>query len=468
MREWKDNRGLNSLLEVCILDTRISSNRTDKLTRIRKNGAPAYPCRRPARPKVSKKESAHMNLKTAFRYVSIASLLTTVASAQNGITDQQNALDSIGERFPDFLSRVEAESTSVKRDAIIDAYMERLSSYGRPYVDGDTIYIAYKGIAKRVGVPSDLNGWNASADTMKRIRGTNFFHLTKVVDEAARFEYKLALDSTWILDPFNSQQAMGGYGPNSEVWMPTYSPPKEIEYRTGSPHGALDTFAVKSKLLRRTHPVFVYTPPGYKQSNQVYPTMYVTDGGEYITLALMLNVLDNLIAERRIQPIVAIFVDPRTDIRDSQTSKRMVDYTMSDTFVNFLITEVRPNFLKKYRLDTRAEQTGIMGESLGGLFATYAAYTHPEVFGLAAAQSPAYWIKDRALITIISQGTRKPIRLYIDTGTIRDAQDDARRMKRVLEEKGYPLHYAEYPEAHNWVNWRARIDDILTFFWGLE
>jgi len=409
-----------------------------------------------------------MNRWAAFKYVGIALLLTTVVSAQNRISDHQSPLDILGERFSDFLARVETHPAPTRRAEVTKAYVEKLKKYARPYIEGDTVYFVYEGGATRVGVPSDLNGWNAAVDTMKRIQGTSFFYLRKVVDEAARFEYKLAVDSTWILDPFNSQQAMGGYGPNSEVWMPTYSPPKEIGYKTDIRHGALDTFAVKSKLLKRTHPVFVYTPPGYKQSKQLYPTMYVTDGGEYITLALMLNVLDNLIAEKRIQPIVAIFVDPRTDIRDSETSKRMIDYVMSDTFVNCLITEVRAKFLKQYRLDARPEQTGIMGASLGGLIATYAAYTHPEVFGLAAAQSPAYWIKDRAIITMISQGAKKPIRLYIDTGTIRDAQDDARRMKTILEEKEYPLHYAEYPEAHNWANWRARVDDILTYFWSLE
>ena len=409
-----------------------------------------------------------MNLKAAFRYLSIASLLTTVASGQSRISGHQNALDIIGERFTDFLTRVEAESAAPKRAEIIDVFVERLNKYGRPYIEGDTIYFVYQGTARGVSVPSDLNGWNASVDIMRRVRGTSFFYLKKVVDDAARFEYKLAVDSTWILDPFNSQQAMGGYGPNSEVWMPTYSPPKEIEYRNDIRHGAVDTFVIKSKLLNRTHLVFVYTPWGYKQSKQLYPTMYVTDGGEYISLALMLNVLDNLIANKLIQPIVAIFIDPRTDIRDSQTSKRMVDYTMSDTFVNFLITEVRAKFIKQYRLDARPERTGIMGASLGGLIATYAAYTRPEVFGLCAAQSPAYQMRDRAMIQMISAGPKKPIRFYIDTGTILDAQDNARKMKAVLQEEGYPLRYAEYPEAHNWGNWRARIDDILTYFWGVE
>jgi enterochelin esterase family protein len=409
-----------------------------------------------------------MNVKSTLRYISAASLITAATAAQSQRSHQQLGAQAGAEQFTDFLARFETQTDSLKRNKMIEEYVGKLKQYGRPYADGDTIWFLYQGAARRVGIPSDLNGWNPTIDTMKRLKGTNLFYLKKVIDEAARFEYKLAVDSTWILDPLNKQQAMGGYGPNSEIWMPTYSPPKEIEYREAIPHGAVDTFAIKSTLLKRTHPVFVYTPPGYRKSKQLYPSIYVTDGGEYITLALMLNVLDNLIAEKRIRPIVAIFIDPRTDIKDSRTSKRMLDYTMSDTFVNFMITEVRARMIRQYRLDLDPVQTAIMGASLGGLIATYAAYTRPDVFGLSAAQSPAYQINDHEMIKMIAAGPKKPIKIYIDTGTIRDAQDNARRMKAVLEEEGYLLHYAEYPESHNWVNWRARIDDILTYFWGTE
>jgi enterochelin esterase family protein len=408
-----------------------------------------------------------MNVKATLKYLSTASLLTA-ATVQSQPSQAVSPLRAIGERFSDFLARIQTEADSATRSAQIKAFVERLNQYGKPYIEADTIHFLYQGKGRRIGIPSDLNGWNPTIDTMTRIPGTNLFHLAKVVDEAARFEYKLAVDSTWILDPLNRQQAIGGYGPNSEIWMPTYSPPREIEYRSDISHGTVDTFAMKSKLLKRTHPVFVYTPPGYRNSKQLYPSIYVTDGGEYITLALMLNVLDNLIAERRIRPIIAIFIDPRTDIRDSRTSKRMLDYSMSDTFVNFMITEVRAKMVRQYRLDIDPTRTAIMGASLGGLIATYAAYTRPDVFGLCAAQSPAYQWKNRGMIQMISDGQKKPIKIYLDTGTIRDAQDEARRMKAILEEKDYPLHYAEYPEAHNWVNWRARIDDILTYFWGTQ
>jgi len=407
-----------------------------------------------------------IRLGSALKYLEVASLCTATAAIHAQSLDRRSAGDAMGERFADFLTRVTAHDDVGEKKRIVQEYIARVKSLKHAVTEDSTVHFLYQGPALHVGIPSDFNGWNPAIDTMSRIEGTDLFYLVKSVETSARFEYKFVVDTTWILDPLNSQQAIGGYGPNSEIWMPDYVPPKEIRYRADILHGRLDTMPVKSNLLKRTHPVFVYTPAGYKKSRVAYPAIYVTDGGEYITLALMVNVLDNLIEEKRIEPVVAIFIDPRTNISDSQTSARMYDYTLKDTFVNFVTDEVRNRVRNKYRITNNPQLTAIMGASLGGLIATYAAYTRPEVFGLCAAQSPAYWWKDEAMINTIANGPKKPIRLYVDTGTIRDAGAAARKMKSVLKEKGYEFSYAEYAEGHNWSNWRARIDDILVYFYG--
>ena len=415
-----------------------------------------------------RKKQITLGAKASYQHVSFALMFTMAMSARSRPADTRNSFDAIGERFRDSLARIHSQSHPTLRTIAVEEFIEKLRRYGRPYTEKNKVVFLYRGDAKRVSVPSDLNGWNSSADRMTRVRGTNLFYLEKKVDRAARFEYKFAVDSQWILDPLNMQQAMGGYGPNSEIWMPAYIPPSEIEYRSNIPHGSVDAFSIKSVILKRTHPVFVYKPHSYSALKKQFPTMYITDGGEYISLALMLNVLDSMIADGRIEPIIAVFIDPRTDVRDAETSKRMTDYMMSDRFVDFLATELRPKIAKRYRTNPDPQRTAIMGASLGGLIATYSAYIRPDIFGLCAAQSPAYWITDGAITSMISRGPKKPIKFSIDTGTIRDAQDEARRMKKVLKKRHYKFRYSEHPESHNWVNWRGRLPEILTFFWGKE
>lgn len=376
--------------------------------------------------------------------------------------------DSAGVPFAAFIEQA-TNADSSTRNALVRHYILTVQAHRRAVIEDSSVHFLYFGEAKRVSLASDLNGWNPKTDTLTRLPLTNLFYRSVSVHPASRFEYKLVVDSVWVLDPLNQQQAPGGFGPNSEIWMPAYSPPKEIEYRTHIPHGRIDSLVITSTLFQRSHPVFVYLPAEYKKNTRKrYPVIFVTDGGEYMTLAQMPNVLDNLIADRRIQPVIAVFVDPRTDIRNAATNMRMAEYTMSDTFVNFLISEVREHLLRAYRIDRRPDQTAVMGASLGGLTATYAAFTRPDVFGLCAAQSPSYWWNQAAIIARINSVKRQPVRFYIDTGTLRDAQEHASMMWRVLTQKGYDVFYREYPEGHNWTNWRARIDDILIHFFGVN
>jgi enterochelin esterase-like enzyme len=398
--------------------------------------------------------------------ISMAGMLTAAVAARAQVLDQRPARDVIGMSLADFLTLLREGKDPGARLTAIQQFCSNAKRYRRPIVEDSTVLLFYQGDAGRVSVPGDINGWRVSNDVMTRVEGTDFFYLARKSDPRSRFEYKFAVDSTWVLDPNNSCQAMGGFGPNSEVCMPGYRPPPEILYREEIRHGTLDTLSLRCTALGRSYPVFVYRPYGFSRSRRQFPAIFVTDGGEYLSLGLMHNILDNLIAEKRIRPLVAVFVDPRTDVRDSRTSMRMTDYAMSDTFVKFLVRDVRSRLMKKYRLTHDPKETGIMGASLGGLIATYAAYVRPDVFGVCVSQSPAYWINNGAIFQLIERGGKKPVRFSIDTGTMHDSQKDARAMRDLLLKEGFSVRYAESPEGHNWANWRARIPGILTTFWG--
>ena len=402
------------------------------------------------------------------RCLLLASLLVAACVTAAAQRNQDSLREGTPAWFADCLGRAAMLPDSIRCQQFIENVVGRLARRHAAIVADSTVYFVYAGHAARVSVPSDLNGWEPAADTMTRFGNTYLFYLRKTLPQAARFEYKLVVDSSWILDPFNEQTATGGFGPNSEIRMPSYSPPTEIVYREHIPHGRIDTIAFASAKLGRTHPVFIYLPPGYENSAKAYAVLFVTDGGEYLSLGLMNNVLDNMIADRRIAPLVAVFLEPRTDSNNSRTSMRMTDYAMSETFLSYLTDELRPFLSHRYRLDAHPARTGIMGASLGALIATYAAIRRPDVFGFCAAQSPAYQVGHDSVFTVVASTPKQAIRFYLDTGTIRDAQEQARKMKRLLQSKGYPVTYAEYPEGHNWVNWRARIPCILTFLGGTQ
>jgi enterochelin esterase family protein len=248
--------------------------------------------------------------------------------------------------------------------------------------------------------------------------------------------------------------------------MPRYRFPGESLRREEIPRGTIDSIWFSSTGLARHVRVLVYLPPGYHADAGRFPVLYVMDGGEYLALAHMNVVLDNLIAGGTIASLIAVFVDPRKDPDDPRTNERMREYALNDRFVGTLAGELRPFLLGRYRMRKEAAHTAIMGASMGGLIATYAALTRPGVFGLCAAQSPSFQWANDTLLTMLRRAPGGTFRMFLSTGTMHDAERRARIARDIMREKGYDITYVETPEAHNWANWRGRLQDLLTAFWG--
>jgi hypothetical protein len=221
----------------------------------------------------------------------------------------------LGESIDAFLSKI-SRASGHARDSIVTDAVGRIRNSGNALVTDSSVCFLYAGRGENIFVPSDINGWQPLENRMIHIEGSDIFYLILPFPGDGRLEYKFVVDSMWIMDPVNPRKALGGYGFNSELWMPGYEPPSEILERNGVRRGSLDTLYFHSDSLGRTHPVFIYLPFGYSVHEKGFGTLWVTDGGEYLTLGLMKNVLDNMIYDGRINPVVAIFVDPRTDPTD--------------------------------------------------------------------------------------------------------------------------------------------------------
>jgi len=365
-----------------------------------------------------------------------------------------------GDRFGAFAARLAAIADSAARERAVDTMLARVRKSGTVLRGDSSATFLYRGPGRRIFVAGDANGWNPGAGEMHRVAGTSLFALTWRLDPAARCEYKIVVDSAWMLDPLNTLTVRGGFGDNSEVRMPGYVFPAAAIARQAVRRGTLDTIVVASDRLRRRLHAIVYTPAVYAASGPPLPVWYVTDGGEFLELARVNVVLDNLIAGGDIPPLVAVFIDPRDG--PGGRNMRMNDYALNDAFVGAVAEEVRPFIGAHYRTRSDPAGTGIMGASMGALIATYAALTRSDVFGLCGALSPSYqWAHD-TLLAMARALPRRDVRFYIATGTIRDADERARVMRDLLRAKGYDVTYDEVPESHNWLNWTGRLRRLFS------
>jgi enterochelin esterase-like enzyme len=362
--------------------------------------------------------------------------------------------------FQDLLAALESLSGADQKRDLITIF---LAEHTVPVVEGEWVHFLFRGGAGEVAVPNEMNKWDPVRSRMTRIGGTDLFYRSERFCPDGRLEYKIWTDGTWILDPLNKRRAPGGYGENSDVWMGGYSPPLETCFDPAVPHGTIHTLYAESRHLGRTHPLYVYVPAEAPHGVPL-PSLYVLDGLDYLSFGLMGSILDNLIARRSVRPLIAVFVEPRTDPNNPGTNHRMTDYAASDTFTSFLADELIPLIGAHYPVDGRLSHRVIMGESMGGLMSTYIVLKHTDLFVKCAAQSPAYLQADGAVIRLLHHMTKANVTAFIDTGTINDTEEEATLVSELLARRDARVRLSKHPEGHNWSNWRSGIKDILEFF----
>jgi enterochelin esterase-like enzyme len=210
-----------------------------------------------------------------------------------------------------------------------------------------------------------------------------------------------------------------------------------------------------------TRRVSVYVPNGYVRGTAA-PLLVGADGPD----SLLFTTLDNLIARKRVPPIVAVSV--ANGGGDAQGSERGLEYdTMSGRYAEFIETEVLPRVAQEagVRLTTNPDGRATMGCSSGAAAAFSMAWYHPEWYRRVlsysgtfvnqqwphSAETPhgAWTFHER----LVPQSPRKPLRIWMhvsdrdlyNPNVMRDDMHDwveaNERMARVLAEKGYPYQF---------------------------
>ena len=360
--------------------------------------------------------------------------------------------------FDGLIQRIAAEDPS-KRPAIVDSFMIAQTPKGFPVTTDSMAYFVYRGkVDSTIEVTGDYTQWSPNGDSMRNVSATDLYYFGRKFEPDARIDYKFINDGNWILDPLNLHIVNGGFGQNSELAMPSFLQPASIRYNPAIPHGTLSTFTLISSYTGGSRAVTVYLPPHYDSSSLRYPSLYVHDGPDYLSLASMANVIDNLIDAKQIRPMIGVFIPSGADRAGEYRLGKITQFT------NMMIKELVPYIDSVYRTDASAFQRGTMGASDGGHIALYLAVNYPETFGLVGGQSST--ITDLFRIPV-QTGPKISVKFYLDVGTYDISSKSFRLLplnrefRDLLMRKGYAIRYAEYHEGHSWGNWRAHTGDIL-------
>ena len=146
---------------------------------------------------------------------------------------------------------------------------------------------------------------------------------------------------------------------------------------------------------------------------------------------------------------------------------------ISDKYLKFLVTELKPFIDKKYPTLPDRENTSIMGSSMGGLISCYALSEYPKVFGGAGCVSTHFPAGEGITVKYFAEAIPKAgkHKVYFDYGTKGlDAQYEPFQLKmdEAMKAKGYKAGEdwitRKFEGAdHNETSWRERLEVPMGF-----
>jgi GH35 family endo-1,4-beta-xylanase/enterochelin esterase-like enzyme len=147
-------------------------------------------------------------------------------------------------------------------------------------------------------------------------------------------------------------------------------PPGFDERRDGIPHGKLEMIEYDSKTVGTTRRMNVYTPPGYSKDKK-YPVLYLLHGiggdeTEWERFARPDVMLDNLIAEGKVVPMIVVMPNGRAQKDDRPGPKAMATAPAFATFERDLLDDVIPAIQSRYSVQADREHRALAGLSMGG------------------------------------------------------------------------------------------------------
>ena len=379
-----------------------------------------------------------------------------------------------------------------RNKSAIESFWREMAEQGTPLIEpvkGQASYYLVTFLwrhteeTKNVAVIGGVAGPDV-LDPMTRLPNTDVWYKTRRLRNDARFIYALSINdsltkvdsknlealnqrlSTLKSDPLNKSRLIIDNLPHcSLVELPGSPAQPWASRQADAPAGVVEWKKIKSTVLNNERMAAVYTPPGYRADATPYGLLVVFDGIAYTAMVPTPVILDNLIAQNRIAPMVAVVLANVT------TTSRSEELPCNPRFADFLASEVVPWVRQNYNVTTDPSRIIVAGSSYGGLAATYAGFRHPEVFGNVLSQSGSFWWKpegdnkDEWLTRQFEASPKLSVRFYLDVGLMEppDMVAGNRRMRDALRAKGYQIFYREFNGGHEYVNWRGTFADGLLF-----
>ena len=289
------------------------------------------------------------------------------------------------------------------------------------------------------------------------------------------YEYFFNVDGLRIADPGSAMPK-----PQRQVNTSLILVPGSILDVKNVPHGEVRTLTYHSAALNSERQVAVWTPPGYSDASKPLPVLYFYHGfGDTGRSALdqgrIPQIMDNLLAEKKIVPMLVVIPDTETDAKGVVPE----DYVTKDRRKEFyprnaaaadkeLTGDIIPLISKTFRVRDDAAGRALAGLSQGGYQTLVSGMTHLDQFGWLATLSgvstttvPNADVAKRFAEPEKINAQLKNFTVVVGEKDVVTGKDIA-GLKTELEEKKIKFDYHEYPNlGHEMDVWRPAYAEFV-------
>ena len=334
----------------------------------------------------------------------------------------------------------------------MDNLLERARREGTPLLDGQRVTFVWHG-KTQPSISGDFTQWHYEKPRPLQTAGKDLWVYTLDLPAEAYLEYIFVVDGQRCLDPYNAKKTPNGMGKyNNYVYIPPAGP-STLARRVGR--------KLRGQVTRELVDGGMFIAGGRRQVNYYHPPVstpvpliVVLDGYDFYRRAHLETIVDNLIATQRIAPVALAMVQ-------NGKSARMIEYACSDATLSFLQSALLPAARRRLNLSDGEGEFGILGASMGGLMAIYTAFRLPHIFGKALSLSGAFVVnkQEQVLFELVRNSIPPAIQVWMDVGLFDYAPllESNRKMRTLMNERGYALEYREYPAGHSYPAWRDEI-----------
>ncbi len=239
--------------------------------------------------------------------------------------------------------------------------------------------------------------------------------------------------------------------------------------RDNMAHGTITTVQYDSKTLGTRREMMVYTPPGYS-TDKKYPVIYLlhglnSDSGQWPYWVRADYVIDNLLADGKIKPMIMVFPNCNTNVTvenpkpDEQEERKGGYKGYGVSFENDLLNDIIPYIESHYSVYTDRKHRALAGLSMGGGQSLNIGLSHINTFAYVGGFSSAPntnefgGLSDTKLLPDLVAAKKKLKVLWLACGNKDGLFSVSQRVHQHLKVQGVPHIWHVDGNAHDDIEW---------------